>query len=109
MSPFERVLVLLLHGISALFLLGAITHQALASWWPARGQGAAWWHSLRAVHPERYVRAVIVLFVSTLLLGSIDYAPFRFVTRHQYLDANVPWATGLFEIKEHRADIGLAL
>ena len=106
---FLKVLFLVLHGLSAMLLLGAVTHQALALWWPASGQHAAWWHSLRAVHPERYVRAIVFLFCLTVLLGAIDYLPFRLFARAQYLDAHVPWATGLFEVKEHAAAIGLAL
>jgi len=109
MNPVVTVLLLILHGLSAVLLLGAVTHQALALWWPAHEQGAAWWHSLRAVHPERYVRAVVVLFGFTVLLGTIDYTPFRLFARQEYLDAHVPWATGLFELKEHAAAIGLAL
>ena len=42
-------------------------------------------------------------------LGAIDYLPFRLFARAQYLDVHVPWATGLFEVKEHAAAIGLAL
>lgn len=106
---FLSVLFLILHGLSAMLLLGALTHQALALWWPASGQQAAWWHSLRAVHPERYVRAIVFLYCFTVLLGAIDYLPFRLFARAQYLDVHVPWATGLFEVKEHAAAIGLAL
>ena len=104
-----NVLLLLLHGLSAMLLLGAITHQVLALWLPAWGRPSGWWHALRAVHPERYVRAVVVLFCLTLLLGAINYLPFRVLVRAQYLDAHVPWATGLFELKEHAAAIGLAM
>ena len=109
MTHIVSVVILLVHGLSAMLLLGAITHQALALWAPAEGQQAAWWHSLRAVHPERYVRAVVLLFCLTVLLGAIDYVPFRVIVRAEYLDARVPWATGLFEVKEHAAAIGLAL
>jgi len=103
------VLVLVLHSIAAVLLLGAVTHQALAMWWPAAQRKAGWWQSLRAVHPERYVPAIVVLFAVVVALGSIAYLPFRSVTRALYLDAHAPWATGLFEIKEHAAAIGLAL
>lgn len=103
------VLLLLLHELSATFLLGAITHQALAAWVPTGKLSAGWWNSLRAVHPERYVKAVIVLFAATVVLGALIYTPFRMDVRAGYLDAQVPWATGLFEIKEHGAAIGLAM
>lgn len=104
-----NVLLLLLHGISAMLLVGAVTHQALALWLPARGQGAGWWQALRAVHPERYARAVVFLFCLTVLLGAVIYLRFRVFVRAEYLDAHAPWATGLFEVKEHAAAIGLAV
>jgi hypothetical protein len=108
-NHFVIVLLLLLHGLSAMLLLGAVTHQALALWLPAWGQQPGWWQALRAVHPEHYVRAIVVLFCLTILLGAINYIPFRVFVRAQYLDSHVPWATGLFEVKEHAAAIGLAV
>ncbi|TMQ68869.1 MAG: hypothetical protein E6K80_13530 [Candidatus Eisenbacteria bacterium] len=103
-----RLFLLVLHGISALLLVGAVTHQAIAVWWPS-ASGPGFWRSLRATHPERYAGAVIALFAITLLLGSVLYVPFSFVVRAEYLDRRLPWATGLFEIKEHAAAIGLCL
>jgi len=108
-NQLVTVLLLLLHGLSAMLLLGAVTHQVLALWLPAWGRPHGWWQSLRAVHPERYVRAVVVLFCLTVLLGAINYAPFRVFARAQYLDAHLPWATGIFDVKEHAAAIGIAV
>lgn len=109
MNPLATVFLLLLHGLSAMLLLGAITHQVFALWLPAAGKKRGWWQSLRAVHPERYQGAVITLFCVTALLGAIIYLPFRVINRAEYLDAQVPWATGLFEVKEHATAIGLAV
>ena len=104
-----NLFLLLIHGLSAVLLWGALTHQAVALWWPGSRAGTGFWNGLRGVRAERYSRAVAVLFVSTLVLGAVLYAPFRVLVRAAYLDANVPWATGLFEIKEHAAAIGLAV
>lgn len=104
-----NLFLLLIHGLSAVLLWGAITHQAIALWWPGPRAGPGFWGGLRGVHADRYARAVAVLFVSTLVLGAILYAPFRVLVRAAYLDTHVPWATGLFEIKEHAAAIGLAV
>jgi hypothetical protein len=103
------VVLLLIHSVSAVLLLGAITHQALAVWWPTPQRGAGWWRSLRGVHPERYVQAIWILYCITALLGALLYPTFRSIARAEYLDANAPWATGLFEIKEHAVALGLAL
>ena len=109
MGSFVNVLLLVVHGIGGMLLLGAITHQAIAVWSPGPRAKPGWWHSLRAVHPERYVQAVVVLFYVSFFLGAILYPPFRIIARADYLNANAPWATGLFEIKEHAAAIGFAL
>ena len=110
MSHVATVVVLVLHGVSAMLLIGAVTHQALAVWAPpAHGAAPGWWTFLRAVHPDRYATAVIALFVLTMGLGTLDYVPFRIGAREQFLDAQVRWATGLFEIKEHAAGLVLAL
>jgi len=103
------VALLLIHGVSAVLLLGALSHQALALWWPKARGGTGWWGSLRTVHTERYVTAVLVLFCLTASLGAYLYPTFRVAVRSRFLDASVPWATGLFEIKEHAAALGLAL
>ena len=104
-----NLLLLLLHGLSAVLLWGAVTHQALALWWPAPRSSAGWWGSLRSVHADRYAAAVAALFCLTLGLGAVLYGPFRVLVRADYLDAHLPWVTGLFEIKEHAGAIGLAL
>lgn len=103
-----KLFLLLAHAISSMLLLGAITHQAIAVWMPGPTSGG-FWRSLRAVHPQRYVTAIIVLFVFTMALGAVIYVPFRSEVRATYLDAHVPWATGLFEVKEHAAALALAL
>src|SRR5258706_3785650 len=80
------VLLLLVHGLSGVLLAGAITHQAIALWWPAPPAESAWWRSLRAGHARRYVVPVIVLFAFTAGLGALIYVPFRIHARLDYLD-----------------------
>jgi hypothetical protein len=106
---FLHIGLLVLHGIAAVLLIGAITHQAVALWLPAQRPARGWWRALGAVHPERYVRAVIVLYLVTMALGMLLYPAFRIDVRAAFLDAHQPWATGLFEVKEHAAAVGLAL
>jgi len=106
---FLRIALLVCHGIVAVLLIGAVTHQAIALWLPAKRPSHGWWQALGAVHPERYVRAVVVLYVTTVLLGMLLYPSFSIDVRAAFLDAHRPWATGLFEVKEHAAAVGLAL
>ena len=46
-------------------------------------------------------------FVFTWILGILVYPVFRVAVRAANFDPNIPWATGIFEIKEHISSIGL--
>ena len=42
-----------------------------------------------------------VIFLTCFVFGARMYPTFRMRVRHQYLAPIVPWASGLFEAKEH--------
>jgi hypothetical protein len=46
-------------------------------------------------------------YVLTFILGLLIYPVFRIRVRAEYFDLKLPWLTGLFEIKEYMAAIGL--
>ena len=46
--------LLIIHGLVAVALLGAITHQTLATWAPARGQPGSFFGRFRAVPSASY-------------------------------------------------------
>jgi hypothetical protein len=97
------------HGLSAVALLGAITHQTLATWVPAGSRTGSFFARIRAVRPAVFANAVVVLYLSTFLVGGIVYLYFRVDVRPQLeLDNHWP-AIGLFDIKEHFMSIGLGL
>ncbi|MBK7580695.1 MAG: hypothetical protein IPI67_10865 [Myxococcales bacterium] len=48
-----------------------------------------------------------VAYSAAWLLGATIYPTFRVRVRADFLDAAHPWATGLFEIKEHAATLAL--
>src|SRR5580765_1285989 len=57
------VFLLILHGLLAVALLGAITHQAISAWAPAnRASVGTFIGRMRAVPATSYVNAVIVLY-----------------------------------------------
>jgi hypothetical protein len=53
--------LLIIHGLLAVALLGAITHQAVAVWWPARPPAGSFVERFRAVPSTSYITAVVVL------------------------------------------------
>ena len=100
--------LLILHGLCSVALLGAITHQALAVWWPAR-KPAGFVARFRGVPGAGYTNAVIVLFLVTFLLGAIVYPPYRLVVRTYLENARLWSANGSFELKEQFVAIGLGM
>ena len=59
-------ILLIIHGILAVFLVGAITHQTVGAAWPVTKKGSGFLQSVRGVNGISYTNAVIVLFVVTL-------------------------------------------
>lgn len=48
-----------------------------------------------------------ITYIVSFILGLLIYPVFRVKVRAEYFDGSLPWATGIFEIKEHLASIGL--
>ncbi len=101
--------LLILHGLLALALLGAITHQAVAVWWPVSAPAGSFVARFRAVPGVSYVGAIIVLYVLTFILGAWIYTQYRFTARLALEQLRFFKTVGVFELKEHLATIGLIL
>jgi hypothetical protein len=100
---------LILHGLVAVALLGAITHQALATWAPARERPGSFFGRFRAVPPAGFANAVVLLYAISFVLGGIVYLYFRVDVRPALEQAGHWQALGFFDLKEHFLSIGLAL
>ena len=101
--------LLIIHALLALALLGAITHQAVALWWPVRAPAGSFIARFRAVPSTSYVTAIIVLYVVTFILGAWIYTQYRFTSRLALEQLRFFKTVGVFELKEHLATIGLIL
>lgn len=102
-------LLLILHGLLAVALLGAITHQAIGVLWPTGKAGDSFISRMRSVSTPSYVNAVVVLYVITAILGGIIYAEYRIGVR-VVLEQLQFWKThGAFELKEHFVALGLGM
>jgi hypothetical protein len=101
--------LLIIHGLLAVALLGAITHQAVSVWLPARKPAGSFVGRFRAVPGVSYANAVVVLYLITAVLGGIIYAEYR-VSVRVVLEQLELWKTnGVFELKEHFAALGLGM
>jgi len=102
-------ILLIIHGILAVFLLGAITHQALGAAWPITKKGSGFFQAVRGVNGMSYTNAVVILFVVTFAIGTIIYPTYRVSVRtvlQEYRDFK---PEGMFEMKEHLLALSLAL
>lgn len=100
--------LLIIHGLLAVALLGAITHQTAAVLWPATAK-SSFIASFRGVAGARYTVATIVLYLVTGVLGAIIYTVYRIAVR-PYLESAQLWEiNGSFELKEQFATIGFGL
>ena len=101
--------LLLVHGLLAAALLGAITHQAASVWWPARKPVGSFVGRFRAVAAPAYANAVVILYVLMLILGGIIYTEYRISVRVVLEELRLNAANGSFEMKEHLATVGLGI
>jgi hypothetical protein len=101
--------LLIVHGLVAVALLGAVTHQTLATWAPARVRRGSFFARFRAVPSASFANAIVVLYAVAALLGALVYLRFRVDIRPELEQAGHWQALGLFDIKEHFVAIGLAL
>src|SRR5215475_3177238 len=101
--------LLILHGLLAVALLGAITHQTLATWAPARSGSYTFFGRFRSVKAAAFANAIIILYVATTVLGAYIYLDFK-VGIQPDLERDRHWhALGFFDLKEDFAAIGLGL
>jgi hypothetical protein len=101
--------LLILHGLVAVALLGAITHQMLAAWTPSGAGRRSLIGRLRAVEPAGYANAIVVLYAGVAFLGAVVYLFFK-VDIQPDLERDRHWhALGFFDLKEDFAAIGLGL
>jgi hypothetical protein len=101
--------LVILHGLVAVALLGAITHQTLATCVPAGARAGSFFGRFRAVQPASFANAIAVLYVFTAVLGAIVYLYFK-VDIAPALERDHHWqAIGFFDLKEDFISIGLGI
>jgi hypothetical protein len=104
-------ILLIIHGLLAVALLGALTHQAMSVLIPVRqaAGGAGFVTRFRAVKGAGYAAAVCVLWIVTFIFGAWIYTKYRIYVRIPIEQAGFWKTQGFFEMKEHVATIGLGL
>jgi len=106
---FGWSVLLIIHGILAVFLVGAVTHQAVGVTWPVKKRGSGFFSAVRGVNGMSYTNVVIILFVLTFALGCIIYPTYRISVRTVLQEYRFFKPEGMFEMKEHLLALSLAL
>jgi len=108
-TTFWTILAMM-HGLLAVALLGAITHQAMSVLAPVRqAAGGGFVTRFRAVQGAGYAAAICVLWIVTYLFGAWIYTKYRMYVRIP-IEAQGFWKTlGVFDLKEHITTLGLFL
>lgn len=99
-------ILLIAHGLAAVFLIGALTHQAASLVRAPAAARSGFVQRFAAVRPVGYAEAIVVLYATTMLLGALLYPGYTLDARAAFR-AELPAAFGSFEIKEHFAALGL--
>ena len=100
--------LLIVHGLLAVALLGAITHQTASVWLPGRKPAGSFVGRFRTVPAASYANAIVVLYLLTATLGAIIYPEYRISIRVVLEQLGLRTQNGAFELKEHFATVGLA-
>ena len=108
-TVLASTVLLIVHALLAVGLLGAITHQTIGAWLPSRSSSGSFVARVRSVAAPAYANAVVALYLSTALIGSILYPEYRLSIRVAVEQLELPVANGIFELKEHFAALGLAI
>ncbi len=104
------IILLILHGLLAVALLGAVTHQALSTRrLKPNGDRDSFMSRYRSVHDGAFQYAIVILFILTCIGGGFLYPQYRTVVRPSLEERQMNVANGVFEIKEHLAAIGLGI
>jgi len=96
-------LLLLAHLFATFVLVGSMTHNLLIVLGYMRDRFG------RQKLELLYVKVSFWTYIIVYVLGALCYPAFRVYIRGTCFDAQLPWATGLFKVKEHWGAIGLAL
>jgi hypothetical protein len=101
--------LLILHGLVAVALLGAITHQTLGVWAPSNARPRSFFGRFRSVQPAGFANAIVGLYLGAALLGAIIYLSFKTDIQPD-LERDRHWhALGFFDLKEDFVSIGFGL
>jgi hypothetical protein len=103
------IALLIVHGLLAVALLGALTHQSFAVVRPSSSGKRSFFDRFRSVNTPTFTNAIILLYLVTALGGGLLYPEYRLFVRTTLEDLQLRAANGVFEMKEHFVAVALGL
>ena len=94
MSSMLITILLIVHGLLAVLLLGAVTHQAIAVWRTRPVPVANFLTRVLNVNGASYTNAVVVLYVLVVIGGGIIYPSYVLDVKGSLTDARMLSAIG---------------
>lgn len=101
--------LLIAHGLCAVALLGALSHQVLPPLLGKLQTDGGFWAGYSRVAKPKFVTAVVWLYVLSFILGALIYPAYRVDVRIPFEEMGLRWAVGVFEIKEHFGGLGIGM
>jgi len=101
--------LLIVHGVIAAALLGAVTHQALSVLRGSADRNGSFLERYAGVRPRSFTAPIAILYVVNVGIGAVLYPSYRLNVRTPLEEMSLAWAIGLFELKEHFGGIGLGV
>jgi hypothetical protein len=95
--------IVLAHAVAAIVLAGSQGHVAVLALARLRGR------DVPSARITRHLRASAAGFAVSFVLGLLAYPHYRYHVRGLVLDAQFPWASNLFDLKENVAALAIAL
>ena len=102
-------ILLVIHGLVAIALLGALTHQAASVLLPVRAPAGNFIGRFRAVQGAGYATAICVLWVLNFAMGAWIYIKYRVYVRIPLEELGYWKMVGFFDFKEHMVTTGLGM
>ena len=96
-------ILLLAHLLVTFVLIGSMTHNLLCVIGYLQGKFN------RQKIELFYAKVSFWSYIIVYIFGVLIYPAYGAYIRHGYFDQQLPWATGLFDVKEHWGAIGLGL
>ena len=97
------VILLLAHLFVTFVLVGSMTHNLIVVIGYLRGKFT------RQRLELRFVKVALWSYIIIYVTGALIYPAYKVYIRSPFFDPELPWATGLFEVKEHCGALGLAM